>query len=61
MRLLVCPHDLQIGGSQINAIDLAAGAAAAPAGDFISLDESQQTLDDIISKNANVITYFTAA
>lgn len=29
MRLLVCPHDLTIGGSQINAIDLAAGAAAA--------------------------------
>jgi glycosyltransferase involved in cell wall biosynthesis len=29
MRLLVAPHDLQIGGSQINAIDLAAGAAAA--------------------------------
>ena len=29
MRLLVAPHDLGIGGSQINAIDLAAGAAAA--------------------------------
>jgi glycosyltransferase involved in cell wall biosynthesis len=29
MKLLVAPHDLQIGGSQINAIDLAAGAAAA--------------------------------
>ncbi|MDQ0322183.1 glycosyltransferase involved in cell wall biosynthesis [Pararhizobium capsulatum DSM 1112] len=29
MRVLVCPHDLAIGGSQINAIDLAAGAAAA--------------------------------
>lgn len=29
MRLLVAPHDLQIGGSQINAIDLAAGAAQA--------------------------------
>jgi L-malate glycosyltransferase len=29
MRLLVAPHDLNIGGSQINAIDLAAGAAAA--------------------------------
>ena len=29
MRLLVAPHDLQIGGSQLNAIDLAAGAAAA--------------------------------
>lgn len=29
MRLLVYPHDLSIGGSQINAIDLAAGAAAA--------------------------------
>jgi len=29
MRLLVAPHDLQIGGSQINAIDLAAGAAEA--------------------------------
>lgn len=29
MRLLVCPHDLAIGGSQINAIDLAAGAASA--------------------------------
>ncbi|MBP1862301.1 glycosyltransferase family 4 protein [Rhizobium herbae] len=28
MRLLVYPHDLSIGGSQINAIDLAAGAAA---------------------------------
>jgi L-malate glycosyltransferase len=27
MRLLVAPHDLNIGGSQINAIDLAAGAA----------------------------------
>lgn len=29
MRLLVYPHDLQIGGSQINAIDLAAGVAEA--------------------------------
>ena len=29
MRLLVAPHDLNIGGSQINAIDLAAGAAEA--------------------------------
>lgn len=29
MRLLVAPHGLGIGGSQINAIDLAAGAAAA--------------------------------
>ena len=29
MRLLVAPHELAIGGSQINAIDLAAGAAAA--------------------------------
>jgi len=29
MRLLVCPHDLSIGGSQINAIDLAASVAAA--------------------------------
>ena len=29
MRLLVAPHDLGIGGSQINAIDLAAGAADA--------------------------------
>lgn len=29
MRLLVYPHDLQIGGSQINAIDLAAAAAEA--------------------------------
>jgi glycosyltransferase involved in cell wall biosynthesis len=29
MRLLVAPHDLTIGGSQINAIDLAAGAADA--------------------------------
>ena len=29
MRLLVAPHDLGIGGSQINAIDLAAGAAEA--------------------------------
>jgi glycosyltransferase involved in cell wall biosynthesis len=29
MRLLVAPHDLMIGGSQINAIDLAAGAAQA--------------------------------
>lgn len=29
VRLLVCPHDLSIGGSQINAIDLAAGAQAA--------------------------------
>jgi len=29
VRLLVAPHDLGIGGSQINAIDLAAGAAAA--------------------------------
>lgn len=29
MRLLVAPHDLQIGGSQINAIDLAAGVAQA--------------------------------
>jgi glycosyltransferase involved in cell wall biosynthesis len=29
MKLLVAPHDLEIGGSQINAIDLAAGAAAA--------------------------------
>jgi glycosyltransferase involved in cell wall biosynthesis len=29
MRILVYPHDLSIGGSQINAIDLAAGAAAA--------------------------------
>lgn len=29
MRLLVAPHDLSIGGSQINAIDLAAGAAEA--------------------------------
>jgi glycosyltransferase involved in cell wall biosynthesis len=29
MRILVYPHDLAIGGSQINAIDLAAGAAAA--------------------------------
>jgi glycosyltransferase involved in cell wall biosynthesis len=29
MRLLVAPHDLGIGGSQINAIDLAAGAAKA--------------------------------
>lgn len=29
MRLLVYPHDLAIGGSQINAIDLAAGVAAA--------------------------------
>lgn len=27
MRLLVAPHDLSVGGSQINAIDLAAGAA----------------------------------
>lgn len=29
MRLIVYPHDLSIGGSQINAIDLAAGVAAA--------------------------------
>ncbi|WP_052958013.1 glycosyltransferase [Aquamicrobium sp. LC103] len=29
MRLLVYPHDLSIGGSQINAIDLAAAVAAA--------------------------------
>jgi glycosyltransferase involved in cell wall biosynthesis len=29
MKLLVAPHDLSIGGSQINAIDLAAGAAQA--------------------------------
>jgi L-malate glycosyltransferase len=29
MRLLVAPHNLAIGGSQLNAIDLAAGAAAA--------------------------------
>jgi len=29
MRILVYPHDLSIGGSQINAVDLAAGAAAA--------------------------------
>jgi glycosyltransferase involved in cell wall biosynthesis len=29
VRLLVAPHELAIGGSQINAIDLAAGAAAA--------------------------------
>jgi len=29
MRLLVAPHDLGIGGSQINAIDLAFGAAEA--------------------------------
>ena len=29
MKLLVAPHDLAIGGSQINAIDLAAGAADA--------------------------------
>jgi glycosyltransferase involved in cell wall biosynthesis len=29
MRLLVYPHDLSIGGSQINAIDLAAGVANA--------------------------------
>ena len=29
MRLLVYPHELAIGGSQINAIDLAAGAAEA--------------------------------
>ena len=29
MRLLVYPHDLSIGGSQINAIDLAAGVAEA--------------------------------
>jgi L-malate glycosyltransferase len=29
LRLLVAPHDLGIGGSQINAIDLAAGAAEA--------------------------------
>lgn len=29
MRLLIYPHDLSIGGSQINAIDLAAGVAEA--------------------------------
>jgi glycosyltransferase involved in cell wall biosynthesis len=29
MRILVAPHSLDIGGSQINAIDLAAGAAGA--------------------------------
>lgn len=29
MRILVYPHDLSIGGSQINAIDLAAGVAEA--------------------------------
>nr|WP_298097773.1 glycosyltransferase family 4 protein [uncultured Shinella sp.] len=29
MRILVYPHDLAVGGSQINAIDLAAGAQAA--------------------------------
>ena len=29
MRILVYAHDLSIGGSQINAIDLAAGVAAA--------------------------------
>jgi glycosyltransferase involved in cell wall biosynthesis len=29
MRLLVAPHDMEIGGSQRNAIDLAAGAAKA--------------------------------
>ena len=29
MQLLVCPHDLSMGGSQINAIDLAAKAADA--------------------------------
>ena len=29
VRLLIAPHDLQIGGSQINAIDLAAAAASA--------------------------------
>jgi hypothetical protein len=29
LRVLVYAHDLSIGGSQINAIDLAAGVAAA--------------------------------
>ena len=29
MRIFVYTHDLSIGGSQINAIDLAAGVAAA--------------------------------
>lgn len=29
MRLMVAPHDLEIGGSQINAIDLASGVAEA--------------------------------
>jgi hypothetical protein len=29
LRVLVYPHELTIGGSQINAIDLAAGVAAA--------------------------------
>ena len=29
MRILIYAHDLSIGGSQINAIDLAAGVATA--------------------------------
>jgi hypothetical protein len=47
--------------SAVSARSFAAAAAAPAAGDFISLDESKQSLEDIISKNVNVITYFTAS
>ena len=56
MRLLVYPHDLSIGGSQINAIDLAAGAAAA--GHDVSVYGIPGPLVDYITERG--LTYIPA-
>ncbi len=40
----------------------AAAAAAAGAGDaFLTLDESKQTMADVVAKSPKVIAYYTAA
>lgn len=54
MRLLVAPHDLEIGGSQINAIDLAAGAAAA-GHDVIVYGKPGPLLDQVESRGLEFV------
>jgi glycosyltransferase involved in cell wall biosynthesis len=49
MRILVAPHSLSIGGSQINAIDLAAGAAAA--GHEVTVYGKPGPLEDRIARH----------
>jgi glycosyltransferase involved in cell wall biosynthesis len=54
MRLLVAPHDLQLGGSQINAIDLAAGAAEA-GHDVLVYGKSGPLVDHIESRGLEFV------